>query len=389
MLGSTYGHGILRDYVVAFGTIFNDVSVIRTSDLAATTYVRVPLSYAPQERFLARLNQNPTLSRQEQITLPRMSFEMTTMNYAGERKLNTVNKIRKFTSTSNGTHISSMFSPVPYDVGFSLHVYSRNTEDASNIVEQILPFFTPEFTLTIKSVTDFNIPMDIPIILNSISKEDTYEGGFEDRRVLVWTLDITLKGMLYGPIKESGGLIKKAYIEFYTPSQYSVETANARSTNSSSVSHIRLANTASISDDYYVGATINITSGTSTGATGVHRRITSYVGASQTANVFPVFSSAPDTTSTYRLEFNIPDSEYNAGDILAGPQNAAKLASRVMLKPGMSATGMPISGDGGSYTGVDIQYIDANDDYGVIETTTFFDSSIRRNLITGVDERDD
>ena len=159
MLGVTYGHGILRDYVVAFGTIFNNVSVIREdpNSVQATRYLRVPLSYAPQERFLARLTQDPNLTRPPAIVLPRMSFEMTTMNYAGERKLSTVNKFRKYTNSSNATHLSSVFSPVPYDIGFSLHIYSRNTEDASNIVEQILPFFTPEFTVSIASMTSLGI----------------------------------------------------------------------------------------------------------------------------------------------------------------------------------------------------------------------------------------
>ena len=390
MLGTTYGHGILRDYVVAFGTLFNDISVIRrdiTEFDAPTRYVRIPLSYAPKERFIARLNQDPSLTKQVSVTLPRMSFEMTTMNYAGERKLSTVNKIRQFNANSaalGSNTVSSMFAPVPYDIGFSLHIFSRNTEDASNIVEQILPFFTPEFTLTIKSMTDLGIKSDAPIILNGISKEDNYEGGFEDRRTLIWTLDFTLKGFIYGPMSQPGGLIKKAYIEFYTPSQYSVETANARTTNTLPTNQIRLAANASTVGDFYNGATINVTSGDGVGAYGTVRRITGYVGSSQIANVSPEFSAAPTANSIYRIEFNIPDDEYNAGDITAGPQNAAKLASRVYLQAGLTANGLPTSnGD----LSVAVNLIDANDDYGVIETTTFFDNGIRRNLTTGNDER--
>ena len=172
---------------------------------------------------------------------------------------------------------------------------------------------------------------------------------------------------------------------FYTPSQYSVETANARSTNSTSLTHIRLANTASAVGGFYKGATINITSGTAESTFGDQRRITEYIGSSQVANVSPAFSAVPDTTSTYRLEFNIPDEEYDAGDINAGSRNAAKLASRVYLEPGLTTNGLPTT-NGSSDVLVEVDQIDANDDYGIIETTTFFDSGIRRNLITGLDE---
>jgi len=386
MLGVTYGHGILRDYVVAFGTLFNNISIIRKkADGTVGTYVRVPLSYAPKERFIARLNQDPNLTRAVALTLPRMSFEMTTMNYAGERKLNTINKIYKFTDDSAAADLSRVFSPVPYDIGFSLHIYTRSTEDASNVVEQILPFFTPEFTVSIKSMTDLAINVDAPIILNGISKEDTYEGGFEERRTLIWTLDFTLKGVLFGPITANKGLIKKAYIEFYTPSQYSVESANARSTNSTSLTHIRLANTASAVGGFYKGATINIISGTAESTFGDQRRITEYIGSSQVANVSPAFSAIPDITSVYRLEFDIPDEEYDSGDINAGVQNAAKLASRVYLRPGLTSNGLPTTNDSPGIS-FEVDRIDANDDYGIIETTTFFDDGRRRNLITGLDE---
>lgn len=381
MLGVTYGHGILRDYVVAFGTIFNDISVIRTGAGLTTRYIRVPLSYAPQERFLARLNQDPNLSRQPAVVLPRMSFEMTTMNYAGERKLSSINRLRKMGATSNTVY--SVFTPVPYDIGFSVHIYTRNTEDASNIVEQILPFFTPEFTLTIKKMTDLELQSDTPIILNGISKEDNYEGGFDDRRTLIWTLDFTLKGVLYGPISSSSGLIKKAYIEFYTPSQYSVEVGTARSANNLALNQIRLAANASTVGKFYDGATINVISGTAAGTDGLQRYVTQYVGSTQLANVSPAFVAPPDATSIYQLSFTIPDAEYDAGDVARGTRNAAKLASRVYLQAGLTANGLPTTN---SYFSVNVNQIDANDDYGVIETTTFFDTGVRRNLLTGKDE---
>ena len=146
-----------------------------------------------------------------------------------------------------------------------------------------------------------------------------------------------------------------------------------------------MADTASAIGGFYKGATINIISGTAESTFGDQRRITEYIGSSQVANVSPAFSAIPDTTSVYRLEFDIPDEEYDSGDINAGVQNAAKLASRVYLQPGLTTNGLPTT-NGSSDVLVDVTYIDANDDYGIIETTTFFDDGRRRNLITGLDE---
>ena len=144
-----------------------------------------------------------------------------------------------------------------------------------------------------------------------------------------------------------------------------------------------MANTSSKTQGYYEGATINVTSGPATGVFGTERKITKYIGDTQIANVSPAFSAAPTENSIYRLEFNIPDDEYNAGDINLGVENAAKLASRVYLEAGMTANGLPTTN---SQLSVGVNFIDANDDYGIIETTTFFDSGMRRNLTTGQDE---
>ena len=179
--------------------------------------------------------------------------------------------------------------------------------------------------------------------------------------------------------------MKKYSVKLHTPSQYSVEVANAQFSNTLPTNQIRLANTASKTQGYYEGATINVTSGPGIGVFGTERKITKYIGATQIANVSPAFSAAPTENSIYRLEFNIPDEEYNAGDINLGVQNAAKLASRVYLEAGLTANGLPTSN---SDLTIGVYFIDANDDYGVIETTTFFDSAMRRNLTTGQDEHD-
>tara|TARA_R110000824_G_scaffold49838_23_gene139732 strand:+ start:9736 stop:10929 length:1194 start_codon:yes stop_codon:yes gene_type:complete len=397
MLGKTFGHNTIRDYVVAFGTIFNDISIIRrnpdrtveSSPVGSLVsnpdkYVRVPLAYAPQERFLARLNQDPTISKSVAITLPRMSFEMTTMNYAGERKLGTTQRLVQAGSGEWNT-VSSVYAPVPYDFGFSLHLYTRNTNDATSVVEQILPFFTPEFTLSIKSMTDVGIKVDVPIILNGISKDDNYEGSFDERRTLIWTLDFTLKGQLFGPVDSKSSLIKKAYIDFFIPSSYSILTGNALSINTNGQMYnfgnnqIRLAANSSSIWHYYRGANLEITAGASKGD---QVKVISYNGTTKVANVAPNFTYLPNTTSQYSMQYYIPG-EHDDGSIQTGGSQAATTASRVTLEPGLTANGLPTSN---SNLSISVDFINANDDYGIIKTVTFLDAGTRRNLTTGVDE---
>ena len=248
MLGTPFTHDMIRKYVVAFGTLFNNIKLQRpgTSD---TQWISVPLSYAPKEKWHARLT-DPNITQQVAMSLPRISYEMITANYAPERKMNTMNK-HVGLNASDDTKLRNMFAPVPYDFQFSLYVYTRNAADATNICEQILPFFTPEFTVTINDATDLNIDVDCPIILNGVNREDTYEGDFESRRIVTWTLDFTMKGLLFGPVQDSK-IIKKAYIDFFVPTPYDLLTGNAVSMNSipnlvpEGLSHFDCA-----SSDYY------------------------------------------------------------------------------------------------------------------------------------------
>ena len=205
MFGHKFYHQSLRKYIILFGTLFNDIHIQRrnANDNVIQT-IKCPLTYAPREKVTARLEQNPNLTEQQSILLPRISFEMTTLMYDPARKLNTMNKWKSDPGdAATGGKIKHTFQPVPYDISFDLNIYTRYAEDATQVLEQIMPFFTPEFTATINLIPDLDIKVDVPIVLESMSSQDTYEGDFETRRALIWNLGFRMKSYLYGPIKET------------------------------------------------------------------------------------------------------------------------------------------------------------------------------------------
>jgi len=234
MFGRTWNHDSLRKYIIVFGTIFNDIYINRLSATGEVLQtLKVPLTYGPKEKVLARLDQNPEMLNQVGIVLPRISFEMTTLEYDSTRKLNTLNKLTKQSATA-GTddEVKYQYQPVPYDLQFEMNILVKNAEDGTRIVEQIVPYFTPAFTVSVNVVPDVDGPRDIPIILNSITSQDQYEGNFTERRVLIWTLSFTLKGYLYGPTKKSK-LIKLAETTFRLPED--VTTGNTNNTSNTIV----------------------------------------------------------------------------------------------------------------------------------------------------------
>ena len=205
MLAETFSHGLIRDFVVAFGTLFNNIKINRRASSGEDSdTIAIPFSYAPQQRYIERITRDLSLDRPVAISLPRMSFEMVSMNYAPDRKLNTMQRYYGRRDDTSNTQIASTYSPVPYDFNFQLSVYIANIEDGTHIIEQILPYFTPEFTVSLKSVTELGLNMDLPLVLNSVNMEDSYEGGYDERRIIIWTLDFTLKGQLFGPVSNSG-----------------------------------------------------------------------------------------------------------------------------------------------------------------------------------------
>lgn len=212
MLGNKHFYNrTIRRIVVAFGTLFNDIQMVRYNNAGDTEYekIRVPLSYAPKEKFITRLKSDPSLTKSMNTTLPRMSFEMTGLSYDSARKQSTLTKNFSVNSTTNS--INTQYAPIPYNFDFSLSIYVRNMEDGTQILEQILPFFTPDFTVTVNLVPNMTQKYDLPVILNSVNPEFDYEGDMLTTRTLIWTLTFTLRGYIYPPVDTSGnGIITQA-----------------------------------------------------------------------------------------------------------------------------------------------------------------------------------
>ena len=224
MLGHTFYHNTIRRYVILFGTLFNDIHINRVDTGGSVTQtIKVPISYGPKEKMLARLDADPNLNRPA-IVLPRMSFELTDLNYGPTRKLNTIGKI--VAANPNDTNAAKyQYTPVPYDLNFILSIAVKNADDGTRILEQILPFFTPNWNSTVDLIPELGIKLDVPIVLNAVSSEDSYEGDFEARRSIVWTLSFTMKGYIFGPTRPANGsgggqLIKLANVNFYDTSTY-------------------------------------------------------------------------------------------------------------------------------------------------------------------------
>ena len=226
MLGTYYYHEILRKTIIAFGTIFNDISVIHKDSAGnVTNDMKVPLAYGPAQKFLARIEQQENLNKPVQITLPRMSFEQNGITYDPSRK----SSVTQTFKAADGTNVKKVFMPVPYDVSFELNIFAKLNDDALQIVEQILPYFQPSFTVTLDLVESIGEKRDIPIILNGISFQDDYEGDFSTRRALIYTLSFTAKTYLFGPIADSvDGLIRKVNVDMYGSTDVKTATRTMR-----------------------------------------------------------------------------------------------------------------------------------------------------------------
>lgn len=209
MFGQVWSHGLVRKYVILFGTLFNNVYINRENSAGETIQtLRIPISYGPKDKFLSRVDADGLLDRSIAIQLPVMSFEMTALTYAADRKLNTINR-RAAIDPSSDSKFKYQYSPVPYDINFDLNIMVKNAEDGTRILEQIIPFFTPEWTPTVSLIPEMNITHDIPIILNSVNLVDEYTGEYTTRRALIYTLSFTMKSYIYGPIKKTSGIIKQ------------------------------------------------------------------------------------------------------------------------------------------------------------------------------------
>ena len=217
MLGNYFYHEIIRKTVIAFGTLFNDIYV-RHDDQAGNVIseLKVPVAYGPRQKFLARIQQQPDLNKAVQITLPRMSFEITNISYDASRKAG-ITQTFKAPNKDNDDKLTKVFMPVPYNIGFELNILCKLQDDGLQILEQILPFFQPGFTLSIDLVKSIGEKRDIPMILNSINQQDDYEGEFSTRRALIYTLSFTAKTFMFGHIADTPeGLIRKVQLDYYS-----------------------------------------------------------------------------------------------------------------------------------------------------------------------------
>jgi hypothetical protein len=217
MFGTTFGHNTLRKYVIYFGTLFNNIYLSRfdaNGFLIQTS--KVPLNYGPRDKFLARLDGNPDLNRQIANQLPRMTFEMTGLYYDATRKMPMSNRISgQYQNIPLGK--TSQYSPVPYNIDFTLSILVKNVIDGTFIVEQILPYFAPTWQASLNLNPDLDLKYDVPITLDNITQEDSYEGAFTERRAIIWTLNFTMKGWLFGPTSSTeSGIIRDININFNT-----------------------------------------------------------------------------------------------------------------------------------------------------------------------------
>jgi|TARA_B100000902_G_scaffold203000_1_gene193551 hypothetical protein len=222
MLGTYSYHEVFRKTIVAFGTLFNNIELRRSTEV-----MKVPLAYGPKQKFLARLDQNPDpTNKRVQITVPRISFEINGIQYDSSRKVSPTQKIKFAKDTDENKNV---YMPVPYNLSFELAIISKNQEDGLQILEQILPFFQPHFNLTVKLLPDVNEIKDVPVTLTSVDYEDEYEGDFSSRRAIIYTLQFTAKTYLYGPITDAK-TIKKVITDMYTDTNTSSAPREVRYT---------------------------------------------------------------------------------------------------------------------------------------------------------------
>ena len=218
-MSKVFYNRIIRKLVVGFGNLFNDIALVRYNpDLTEAERIIVPISYASKELYVKRLQEDPFLNKKVQTTLPRFSFEMTGFTYDASRKQNT--NVKNFAKTSAG--VVSQYNPVPYNFDFQLYLYVRNIEDGTQIMEHILSYFTPDYTIKLNLIPEMGTVKEIPILLNSASQEIEYEGDqHSETRMIIWTLNFTVKGFIYGGVSNAGGLIKTSItniMESITPS---------------------------------------------------------------------------------------------------------------------------------------------------------------------------
>ena len=217
MFGNYFYNESMRRMTIAFGQIFNNIQIKRkdSSDNVIQS-IRVPLAYAPKEKFLARLDQQANLDNREfAITLPRMGFEITGISYDGSRKLTRIQKYKTVKTGAEGKILNYNYTPVPYNISYGLYVFTATAESGLQIIEQILPYFQPDYTVTVNAIPEMDIKRDVPIVLNDVQYEYSYSGDFTQRRAVIYSLTFTAKTYLFGPTSTQK-VIKETQADIYT-----------------------------------------------------------------------------------------------------------------------------------------------------------------------------
>jgi hypothetical protein len=228
MLGTTYYHQTIRKYVAVFGTLFNDINVVRrdASDVIKEQ-IKVPIAYSPRDRWILRLRRARGVSGTDEavaMSLPRMGFDLTAITYDGTRKLNTLGQVYSANTAAGTSTLMKQYNPVPYNFDFSLYSMVSNAEDGAQIFEQIVPFFTPEFTVTVNLIPSMNIAPDVTMVMNGVTIEDNYEGDFQATREIIWTLTFTMKGYVYPDVK-TGSVVKTVIVNLRMPGDSEIPPA--------------------------------------------------------------------------------------------------------------------------------------------------------------------
>ena len=341
MLGNYSYHEIFRKTIVSFGTLFNNIELRRQDEV-----MKVPLAYGPKDKFLARLDQVPDpTNKRVQITLPRIGFEISGVSYDPTRKVAPTQKI-KIPSTS--TKNKQMFMPVPYNISFELAIISKNQDDGLQILEQILPVFQPHYNLSIKLVPSMNETKDVPIVLQNIDYEDTYEGDFATRRAIIYTLQFTAKTFLYGPVTESK-IIKKASVDYYT----STDTAKAPR-------EVRYQATPTSLQDRDGVVVTTLTSATDTND-----------------NLIAV----ADASGISKFDSIYIDTELIRVQKISG-NNLTVLRAYEGTAAGAHTNGSSVF----LVNQADANFLDADDDFGFGEMTSSFTDGKKKNFVSGSDE---
>ena len=315
MLGTTYYHETIRKYVAVFGTLFNDINIQRRNSAGVITeQIKVPIEYSAKDRLLLHIRKMSTTNAGVQTTLPRMGFVLNGITYDGTRKLNTMGQVYAANTAASTSTLLKQYNPVPYNFDFELTAAVDNAEDGAQIFEQIVPFFTPEFTVSVTLIPSMNIKPDVSIILNSTTTEDSYEGDFTTRREIVWTFGFQLKGYIYPDVK-SGSVTKSVIVNLRMPAEEADVPEYIILEDSTDFSKNYLLLDADAGSPTATGIMKFITeeSSTSTGAAGIKSRLTVTPGPGDvTANddfgyteTFEHFEDNIDTNLTTGLDVTL------------------------------------------------------------------------------------